>query len=45
VLCHAYASLMQQPTVLLVVLGLARLTHRLQQFALAWDIRARRHGA
>jgi hypothetical protein len=38
VLCHAYASLMQQPTVLLAVLGLAGLTHRLQQFALAWAI-------
>ena len=38
VLCHAYASLMQQPTVLLVALGLARLTRRLQQFALAWTI-------
>jgi membrane-associated phospholipid phosphatase len=38
VLSHAYASLMQQPTVLLVVLGLAGLTHRLQQFALAWAI-------
>ena len=38
VLCHAYASLMQQPTVLLAVLGLAGLTHRLQQFALAWAV-------
>ena len=38
VLCHAYASLMQQPTVLLVVLGLAGLTHRLQQFVLAWAV-------
>jgi hypothetical protein len=38
VLCHAYASLMQQPTVLLVMLGLAGLTHRLQQFALAWTV-------
>jgi PAP2 superfamily protein len=38
VLCHAYASLMQQPTVLLVVLGLAGLTQRLQQFTLAWAI-------
>jgi membrane-associated phospholipid phosphatase len=38
VLSHAYASLMQQPTVLLAVLGLAGLTHRLQQFALAWAI-------
>jgi membrane-associated phospholipid phosphatase len=37
-LCHAYASLMQQPTVLLAVLGLAGLTHRLQQFALAWAV-------
>jgi membrane-associated phospholipid phosphatase len=38
VLSHAYASLMQQPTVLLVVLGLAGHTHRLQQFALAWAV-------
>jgi hypothetical protein len=37
-LSHAYASLMQQPTLLLLVLGLVGLTHRLQQFALAWAI-------
>lgn len=36
VLSYAYASLMQQPTILVLVLGMAGLTRRLQQFALAW---------
>jgi hypothetical protein len=37
-LSHAYASLMQQPIILPLLLGLAGLTHRLQQFTLAWAI-------
>jgi putative flippase GtrA len=36
ILSHAYASLMHQPTLLLLVLGAAGLTCRLQQFVLAW---------
>jgi putative flippase GtrA len=36
VLSHAYASLMQQPTLLVLALGLLGSTSRLKQFALAW---------
>lgn len=37
-LSHAYASLMQQPTALVVLLAVLGYTPRLQQFALAWAI-------
>jgi membrane-associated phospholipid phosphatase len=35
-LCYAYASLMHQPAILILVLGLAGRADRLQSFVLAW---------